>query len=69
MEVAPERVEAFAALLRGLVEDGLASLVAVLRSDTYGRFQAVASFLALLDIARRDARSLAAVARPTSKRS
>ena len=48
MEAAPERVEAFAALLRGMVEEGLASLVAVLRSDTYGRFQAVEPFLAML---------------------
>jgi tetratricopeptide (TPR) repeat protein len=49
VEVEPERVEAFASLLRALVEAGLASVIAVLRSDTYGRFQAVASFLALLE--------------------
>jgi tetratricopeptide (TPR) repeat protein len=49
VEVAPERVETFARLLRALVEAGLASLVLVLRSDTYGRFQTVASFLALLE--------------------
>ena len=49
VEAAPERVDAFAALLRGLVEEGLASVVAVLRSDTYGRFQAVAPFLAMLE--------------------
>jgi tetratricopeptide (TPR) repeat protein/energy-coupling factor transporter ATP-binding protein EcfA2 len=48
-EVETERVEAFAGLLRGLVESGLANLIAMLRSDTYGRFQAVASFLALLE--------------------
>jgi eukaryotic-like serine/threonine-protein kinase len=49
VEVEPERVEAFAKLLRGLVESGLATLVAVLRSDAYGRFQTVPSFLALLE--------------------
>jgi eukaryotic-like serine/threonine-protein kinase len=49
VEVAPGRVELFAALLRGLVEARLASVVAVLRSDAYGRFQAIEPFLALLD--------------------
>ena len=49
VEVEPERVEAFASLLRALVEAGLANVIAVLRSDTYGRFQAVTSFLALLE--------------------
>jgi tetratricopeptide (TPR) repeat protein/biopolymer transport protein ExbD len=49
VEGEPERVEAFASLLRALVEAGLANLIVVLRSDTYGRFQAVEPFLALLD--------------------
>lgn len=49
VEVEPQRVEAFAKLLRAIVDAGLASLVAVLRSDAYGRFQAVPSFLALLE--------------------
>jgi tetratricopeptide (TPR) repeat protein/energy-coupling factor transporter ATP-binding protein EcfA2 len=49
VEVEPERVEAFASLLRALVEARLANVIAVLRSDTYGRFQAVTSFLALLE--------------------
>jgi tetratricopeptide (TPR) repeat protein/energy-coupling factor transporter ATP-binding protein EcfA2 len=49
VEAEPERVEAFARLLRAIVEAGLASLVAMLRSDTYGRFQTVPSFLALLE--------------------
>jgi tetratricopeptide (TPR) repeat protein/energy-coupling factor transporter ATP-binding protein EcfA2 len=49
VEVAPERVDAFAGLLRGLVEADLASVIAALRSDTYGRFQAVSAFLALLE--------------------
>ncbi len=49
VEVAPERVETFAALLGAMVEAGLANLVAVLRSDTYGRFQSVKSFLTLLE--------------------
>ncbi|HZO46767.1 MAG TPA: tetratricopeptide repeat protein [Xanthobacteraceae bacterium] len=49
VEATPERVEAFAKLLRAMVEAGLASLVAMLRSDTYGRFQTVPSFLALLE--------------------
>ena len=48
VEVAPARVEAFAALLRNLVEGQLASVIAALRSDTYGRFQAVPPFLDLL---------------------
>src|SRR5262249_51253171 len=46
VEAEPARVEIFAALLRGFVEAGLASLTVVLRSDTYGRFQTVGSFLA-----------------------
>jgi tetratricopeptide (TPR) repeat protein len=49
VEVEAERVGTFASLLRALVEVGLASVIAVLRSDTYGRFQAVTSFLALLE--------------------
>ncbi|MCC6889060.1 MAG: tetratricopeptide repeat protein [Hyphomicrobiales bacterium] len=49
VEAEPERVESFARLLRGLVDAGLASLVAALRSDTYGRFQSVPSLLALLE--------------------
>src|SRR5262245_46684445 len=48
VEVEPERVEAFASLLRALVEAGLANLIVVLRSDTYGRFQAVEPFPSLL---------------------
>jgi len=47
IEGEPERVEAFASLLRAVVEAGLANLIVVLRSDTYGRFQAVEPFLAL----------------------
>jgi tetratricopeptide (TPR) repeat protein/energy-coupling factor transporter ATP-binding protein EcfA2 len=49
VEVEPERVEAFASLLHALVEAGLASAIAVLRSDNYGRFQAVEPFLLLLE--------------------
>lgn len=49
VEAEAPRVEAFARLLRALVEAGLASLVAVLRSDTYGHFQAVPSFLSMLE--------------------
>lgn len=49
VEVDPARAEAFASLLRGLVEEGLANLIAVIRSDTYGQFQSIKSFLALLD--------------------
>jgi tetratricopeptide (TPR) repeat protein/energy-coupling factor transporter ATP-binding protein EcfA2 len=49
VEAAPEKVEAFAALLRGLVDGGLACVIAALRSDTYGRFQAVEPFLTLLN--------------------
>ena len=48
VEVTPARAEAFATLLRSLVEAALASVIAALRSDTYGRFQAVPAFLALL---------------------
>ena len=69
VEVEPERVEAFAKLLRALVEAGLASLVAVLRSDTYGRFQTVPSFLALLESSGATLRPAAAVARPSWRRS
>jgi tetratricopeptide (TPR) repeat protein len=49
VEVEPARVESFAGLLRALVEAELASVIAALRSDTYGRFQAVAPLLALLN--------------------
>ncbi|MGH6771725.1 MAG: ATP-binding protein, partial [Xanthobacteraceae bacterium] len=49
VEAAPERVETFAALLRMLVEADLACVIGVLRSDNYARFQAVESFLALLE--------------------
>ncbi len=49
VEAKPARAEAFADLLRALVEAGLASVIAALRSDAYGRFQAVAPFLALLE--------------------
>jgi energy-coupling factor transporter ATP-binding protein EcfA2 len=49
VEAEPPKVEAFAALLRGLVDGGLACVIAALRSDTYGRFQAVEPFLALLN--------------------
>jgi tetratricopeptide (TPR) repeat protein len=49
VEVEPARVETFAGLLRALVEAELASVIAALRSDTYGRFQAVAPLLALLN--------------------
>ena len=69
VEAAPERVDAFAALLRALVEEGLASVVAVLRSDTYGRFQAVAPFLALLETSRRNASTSCRRRRATSKTS
>jgi tetratricopeptide (TPR) repeat protein/energy-coupling factor transporter ATP-binding protein EcfA2 len=49
VEAPAQTVEAFARLLRALVEAGLANLVAVLRSDTYGHFQTVPSFLSLLE--------------------
>lgn len=48
-EVTPTRVESFAALLHSLVEAEHASVIAALRSDTYGHFQAVPAFLALLE--------------------
>ena len=48
VEVASARAEAFAKLLRCLVEAKLASLIVALRSDSYGRFQASPDFLALL---------------------
>ncbi len=47
VETSPASVEDFAAVLRALVEAKLAVVVAALRSDTYGRFQQVESFLAL----------------------
>ncbi len=47
VETGPASVEDFAAVLRALVEAKLAVVVAALRSDTYGRFQQVESFLAL----------------------
>jgi tetratricopeptide (TPR) repeat protein len=47
VEVAAERVEAFAALLRAFADARLAYVVAALRSDAYGRFQRVPSFVAL----------------------
>ncbi len=47
VETSPENVEAFAAVLRSLVDGKLAVVIAALRSDTYGRFQQVDSFLAL----------------------
>jgi tetratricopeptide (TPR) repeat protein len=49
VEAAADKVEAFAALLRALVEADLASVIAALRSDTYGRFQSIPAFVALLD--------------------
>ena len=49
VEADPAQVEIFAGLVRRLVEADLATVIAVLRSDSYGRFQAVESFLALLD--------------------
>ena len=49
VEADPAQVELFAGLLRKLVEADLACVIAALRSDSYGRFQAVESFLALLD--------------------
>jgi tetratricopeptide (TPR) repeat protein len=49
VEAEPGRVEIFAGLLRSLVEQELAIVIAVLRSDNYARFQAVGSFLALLE--------------------
>jgi tetratricopeptide (TPR) repeat protein/energy-coupling factor transporter ATP-binding protein EcfA2 len=48
VEAEPARVDAFAALLRKLVEAGLFSVIAALRSDAYGRFQLVESFLTLV---------------------
>jgi tetratricopeptide (TPR) repeat protein len=45
----PRQLEAFAAIIRLLVEYGFASVCATLRSDAYGRFQAVAPFLAMLE--------------------
>lgn len=47
-EVTPARAEAFATLLRSLVEASLSCVIAALRSDSYGRFQAVPAFLGLL---------------------
>ena len=47
VEAQPEDVEAFAAFLRGLIAKDLALVIAVLRSDAYGSFQAVESFTAL----------------------
>jgi conflict system STAND superfamily ATPase len=49
VEAAPDRVETFAALLRALVDAELACVIAALRSDTYGRFQSIPAFVALLD--------------------
>ena len=49
VEANPDQVHALAALLKGLVQADLASVVAALRSDAYGQFQAVAPFLALLN--------------------
>jgi tetratricopeptide (TPR) repeat protein len=49
VEAQAARADAFAGLLRDLVAGGLASVVAVLRSDGYGRFQAIEPFLALLE--------------------
>jgi tetratricopeptide (TPR) repeat protein/biopolymer transport protein ExbD len=49
VEVAPARAQAFAALLHELVEAELASVIVALRSDSYGRFQTVPAFLALLE--------------------
>ena len=49
VEAEPARVEAFARSCAPSSRRGLASLIAVLRSDTYGRFQTVESFLALLE--------------------
>lgn len=41
------KTEAFARILRALVEQKLAYVIAVLRSDAYGRFQRTESFVAL----------------------
>jgi len=46
-EAEPEAVEVFAQVIRALVTHGLAYVVAALRSDAYGRFQRIPSFLAL----------------------
>ncbi len=51
---APAAVTAFADLLAALVSGGLASVILVLRSDAYARFQAVPALLAL----RRDGATL-----------
>jgi tetratricopeptide (TPR) repeat protein/energy-coupling factor transporter ATP-binding protein EcfA2 len=42
------RVHLFAALLRKLVDNGIASVIGALRSDAYGRFQLIEPFLELL---------------------
>jgi tetratricopeptide (TPR) repeat protein len=49
VEADAAHAEAFARMLHDLVDADLASVIAVLRSDAYGRFQATASFLALLE--------------------
>jgi hypothetical protein len=50
VETDPDQVELFAALLRKLVEAGLASVIVALRSDSYGRFQAVYGNGATMDL-------------------
>jgi CHASE2 domain-containing sensor protein len=47
VEAQPEDVEAFADFLRGLIAHDLGFVVAALRADAYGSFQAVEAFTAL----------------------
>jgi CHASE2 domain-containing sensor protein len=47
VEARPDEIEAFAALLQGLIAKDLAFVVAMLRSDAYGSFQSVEAFSAL----------------------
>ena len=47
VEAQPQQVEAFANLLSALIDHELAVVVATMRSDAYGLFQQVASFVAL----------------------
>jgi hypothetical protein len=46
-EAEPQAAAAFALVIEALVTQGLAYVVAALRSDAYGRFQSVPGFLAL----------------------
>jgi CHASE2 domain-containing sensor protein len=47
VEAQPDDIAAFAALLRGLITNDIAFVVAALRSDAYGSFQSVEAFTAM----------------------